>query len=247
MSNSSIARTRSRAESTADGIPSGQTGSHRRTPGSNKERHVNAAIDDSSGAVRKQVPVVRSVGSSATGPARRADDIECDGEDLHFRKAVAIGEKLERELEMFLPLLEGVPPHFRSRGYHHRKTEFLNVKEILAGTVKTLKATPHGDVRVIASQYLLFKDMIYDNLRSLLLWLDEELEKYNETRQKGTSTLSYYDNWIESLLYRDWRTSLQKLRRSASLQSLSPRNSASAGRSINRDYGVLSCWRTCQV
>jgi hypothetical protein len=163
-SNSSVARTCSQAETTADGAPSSRTGSHRNTPGPN-------------------------VGGLATSSARRANDIERGSEAVQSKDAVAIIERLDRDLDTFLPLLEGVPPLFRSRVYHHGKIEFLNVKEIVSGTVKTLRATQHGDVRIIISQYLLFRDMIYDNLRNLLLWLDEELEKYNKARQKGTSTL----------------------------------------------------------
>jgi hypothetical protein len=146
-------------------------------------RHLNTTIDhDSSSTLRNQVPNVRSVRSSATSHAKLEDDIG------RFQDAVAIGERLEHDLETFLPLLEGVPPLFRSRGYRNRKAEFLNVKDIISGTVKTLKATRRGDVRIIASQYLLFRHMIYDNLRNLLLWVDEEMKKYNEIRQKGAFT-----------------------------------------------------------
>jgi hypothetical protein len=146
-------------------------------------RHFNTTIDrDNSNTLRNQVPIVRSVRSSATSRARPEDNVE------RFQDAVAIGERLEHDLETFLPLLEGVPPLFRSRGYHNRKAEILNVKDIISGTVKDLKAKKHGNVRIIASQYLLFRHMIYDSLRNLLLWVHEEMGKYNEIRQKGTFT-----------------------------------------------------------
>jgi hypothetical protein len=122
--------------------------------------------------------------------------MDCGSDDARFREAISIGESLERGLEAFLPLLESVPPLFRSRGYHRRKNEFLNVKGILSGTVRTLKTTQRGDVRIIAQQYLLFKDMIQDTLRNLLLWLDSEMEKHTKAQEDGTLSLSSYHSSI---------------------------------------------------
>jgi hypothetical protein len=121
---------------------------------------------------------------------------EYANDDPRFLEAVSIGESLERGLEAFLPLLESVPPMFRSRRYHRRKNEFLNVKGVLSATVRTLKARQRGDIRNIAQQYLSFKHMIYDNLRSLLLWLDSEMEAHKETQQKGTLSPSPSDSRI---------------------------------------------------
>ncbi len=69
------------------------------------------------------------------------------------------------------------------------ENEFFKVKGIISETVGALKASPYKDMRVIALQYQLFKDTIYDNLRALLMWLNAEPGGYSETRQKGTHSL----------------------------------------------------------
>lgn len=191
----STTRTRSRVESTADvnlrnaHHPSGNAPKP-------KVKQRPSTRPDGGGTPRRQNPVRRGVGDSATAPIKRAGGTRCANDDAGFFEAVSIGESLERGLDAFIPLLESVPPLFRSRGYHRRKNEFLNVKGILSVTVRTLKATRRGDVRVIAQQYVLFKHMIYDNLRSLLLWLDSEMERHKVTQQKSTLWLSPYHSWI---------------------------------------------------
>ncbi|KAI0304500.1 ras guanine nucleotide exchange factor domain-containing protein [Multifurca ochricompacta] len=180
----------SQKESLADRTHShsGRRHPHRTMTGPKEMQHSSTSVDGSC-APGKQMPIRRSIRNPATAIGTKASGMELVNENIHFQEAVAIGESLEGEMESFLPLLEGVPPQFRSRGYHHGKNEFLNVKAILSETVKTLKAASRADVHMIAHQYLLFKDIIYDNLRSLLLWLDAELERYWEIQQKGLGEL----------------------------------------------------------
>jgi len=192
-SGSSITRTRSRAKFKMDVNPDN---SPHGTTSKPKVKRRPSPIPSRLCSPPKQKPVERGVGGSATAPIKRAGGTGCANDDPRFLEAVSIGESLERDLEAFLPLLESVPPLFRSRGYYRRKTEFLNVKGILTVTVRTLKARQRGDIRKIAQQYLSFKHMIYDNLRSLLLWLDSEMETHKEARRKGTLLLSPSDSWI---------------------------------------------------
>jgi hypothetical protein len=168
--------TRSRAELTPDVNPRNLPHPHGIASRS-KEKRRPSTVPDS--------------GSSTTTSVKRAGDTTCaNDDDTRFLEAVSIGESLERGLEAFLPLLESVPPLFRSRRYDRQKNEFLTVKGILSATVRTLKAKQQGDVRSVAQQYLLFKDMIYNNLRRLLLWLDSEMERHKESQQKSTFSLS---------------------------------------------------------
>jgi hypothetical protein len=192
---SSITRRRSRAELAADVSPNNLTLPSETAPKA-KEKRRPSNILVSGGTPSEQKPVRRGVGDSATASTRRTGGMDCGSDDARFREAISIGESLERGLEAFLPLLESVPPLFRSRGYHRRKNEFLNVKGILSGTVRTLKTTQRGDVRIIAQQYLLFKDMIQDTLRNLLLWLDSEMEKHTKAQEDGTLSLSSYHSSI---------------------------------------------------
>ena len=191
----STTRTRSRAELIADVNPRNAHHSYGNAPKPNSKQRPSPR-PDGGGTPRRQKPVRRGVGHSATASIKRAGGTRCANDDAGFLEAISIGESLERGLDAFLPLLESVPPLFRSRGYHRRKNEFLNVKGILSVTVRTLKATRRGDVRNIAQQYILFKHMIYDNLRSLLLWLDSEMERHKVAQQKSTLWLSPYHSWI---------------------------------------------------
>jgi hypothetical protein len=191
----STTRSRSRAELTADVNPRNAIRPHGNAPRPKVKRRPSPRPGSRS-TPHKQKSARRGVGDLATVSVKRAGDTGCASDDARFFEAVSIGESLERGLDAFLPLLESVPPLFRSRGYHRRKNEFLNVKGILSATVRTLKATRRGDVRNIAQQYLLFKHMIYDNLRSLLLWLDSEMERYKETRPTSTLWFSPYLSWI---------------------------------------------------
>jgi hypothetical protein len=191
----STTRTHSRAELTADVNPRNAHHPYGNVPEPKAKRRPSPR-PDGGGTPRRQKPVRRSVGDSATASIKRAGGTRCANDDAGFLEAVSIGESLERGLDAFLPLLESVPPLFRSHGYHRRKTEFLNVKGILSVTVRTLKATRRGDVRNIAQQYILFKHMIYDNLHSLLLWLDSEMERHKVAQQKSTLWLSPYRFWV---------------------------------------------------
>ena len=181
----STTRVRSRPELTADVNPRSTHHPHENAPKPREKRRPSSR-PDSGGTHHKQKPIGRNIGNLATASVKRTGGTGYANDDARFLEAVAIGENLERGLDAFLPLLESVPPLFRSRGYHRQKNEFLNVKGILSVTVRTFRATRQGDLRHIAQQYLLFKHMIYDNLRSLLLWLDSEMERHKETRQKST-------------------------------------------------------------
>jgi hypothetical protein len=191
----STTRTRSRTELTADMNPRNAHDPYGNAP-KPKAKRPPSPRPDGGGTPRRQKPVRRSIGDSATASTKRAGGTRCANDDAGFLEAVSIGESLEHGLDAFLPLLESVPPLFRSRGYHRRKTEFLNVKGILSVTVRTLKATRRGDVRNIAQEYVLFKHMIYDNLRSLLLWLDSEMERHKVAQQKSMLCLRPYHSWI---------------------------------------------------
>jgi len=190
---SSITRTRSRAKLKVDVNPDNSPNGTTSKP---KVKRRPSPIPGRLCSPLKQKPVERGVGGSTTASIKRAGGTGCADDDPRFLEAVSIGESLERGLEAFLPLLESVPPLFRSRGYHRRKNEFLNVKGSLSVTVRTLKARQRGDIRKIAQQYLLFKHMIYDNLRNLLLWLDSEMETHKEAQRKGTLSLSSSDSCI---------------------------------------------------
>lgn len=189
---SSTTRTRSQAKLIAD--VNLDNSPHGTTPKPKVKRRLSPI------PIRLRTPPkrkpVRGVGGLTPASVKRAGGTESANDDPRFLEAVSIGENLERGLEAFLPLLESVPPLFRSRRYHRRKNEFLNVKGILSVTVKTLKDRQRGDIRNIAQQYLLFKDMIYDNLRSLLLWLDSEIETHKESQRKGTLLQIPSNYWI---------------------------------------------------
>lgn len=188
---SSATRARSRTKLTADVNPDN---SPHGTISKPKVKRPPSPIPSCVRTPPKQKHVRRRGVGGSTTPS--VGGTEYANDDPRFLEAVSIGESLERGLEAFLPLLESVPPMFRSRRYHRRKNEFLNVKGVLSATVRTLKARQRGDIRNIAQQYLSFKHMIYDNLRSLLLWLDSEMEAHKETQQKGTLSLSPSDSQI---------------------------------------------------
>jgi hypothetical protein len=166
---------------------------HRNAP-EPKEQRPPSPRPDCGGAPHKPKPFGRGISDSSTASVMQGGGD--DDDDTRLLEAVSIGESLERGLDAFLPLLESVPPLFRSHGYHRRKNEFLNMKGILSTTVRTLKATRRGDVRNIVQQYVLFKHMIYDNLRSLLFWLDSEMERHKVTQQKSTFLLTLYHSGI---------------------------------------------------